>query len=524
MYKFLVHIDDFDISVFCKKKLIEQKLTSSTSVNKLKFDFFFLLSNIGKLIQIDSTFSKSEIETLCKEKNVIYAAVHGNPPDDVACKFLSHSLGGFMVTGGFLGGWEFRDATTNIVTSETQALQMRKSLKKACPNISIITPSISTGTFRIPTDNEKHSIKKNKEIFELIYAGRFISNKGIAQLVRALNIWPSKNIQLTLVGDFEPDFFIYQSNAYHATFQDFFTREIIDKSPNVTIKMHSAVASKKLKQFYWDSDCFVYPSFHEDENFGLAPREAMMCGIPSVVTDFCGLGQLSGSKGEIVKTYPTLGGVRYSLLELNKKIDAIRNWTDNKKEDNKSENISFIKEECNQEKALHSLKKAIEKLNDTNNDSAPTGGWRSKERFESLVEKNNAFFKKAIKNKDKPIPHGLYVDGTGSVPDGKWFSEADFMQTIQSIYTTLSEPPKVKKGEFYRGFWRIALWEQERSIIEFGFPGPRVKRYTEKDWNILFASSVIEKDKEVVFIPKLKNQIVLIQELIDLGYLVPDII
>lgn len=524
MYKFLVHIDDFDISVFSKKKLIEQKLTSSTSVNKLKFDFFLLLSNIGKLIQIESTFSKSDIETLCKGKNVIYAAVHGNPPEGVTCKFLSHSLGGFMVTGGFLGGWEFRKATMNIVTSEKQKNQMEKSLKVACPNITVVTPAISSDNFHIPSKKESPIKDKNNNRFDLIYAGRLISNKGIAQLVRAINLWPSHNTQLTLVGDFEQDFFIYQSNAYHATFQDFFKREIIDKSPNVTIKMHSAVASKKLKQFYWNSDCFVYPSFHEDENFGLAPREAMLCAIPAVVTDFCGLGQLNGSKGKIVKTYPTLGGVRYSLLELNKKIDAIRNWSDNERENNCEENISFIKEECNQEKALHSLKKAIEKLNDTNNDSAPTGGWRSKERFESLVEKNNAFFKKAMKNKDKPIPHGLYVDGTGSVPDGKWFSEADFMQSIQSIYTTLSKTPKVKKGEFYRGFWRIALWEQEQSLIEFGFPGPRVKRYTGKDWNILFASSAIEKDKEVVFIPKLKNQIVLIQELIDLGYLVPDII
>lgn len=524
MFKFLVHIDDFDISVFCQKKLIEQKLTSSISVNKLKFDFFLLLSNIGKLIQIDSTFSKSEIENLCKEKNVIYTAVHGNPPEGVSCKFLNHSLGGFMVSGGFLGGWEFRKATMNIVTSEKQKTQMEKSLKVACPNINVVTPAISFDNFHIPFKKENPVKVKNNKQFNLIYAGRLISNKGIAQLVRAINLWPSKNTQLTLVGDLEQDFFIYQSNAYHATFHDFFTREIIDRSPNVKIKILQAVASEKLKYLYWNSDCFVYPSFHEDENFGLAPREAMMCGIPSVVTDFCGLGQLSGSKGEIVKTYPTLGGVRYSLLELNKKIDAIRNWTDNKKEDNKSENISFIKEECNQEKALHSLKKAIEKLNDTNNDSAPTGGWRSKERFESLVEKNNAFFKKAIKNKDKPITHGLYVDGTGSVPDGKWFSEADFMQSIQSIYTTLSKTPKVKKGEFYRGFWRIAMWEKEQSLIEFGFPGPRVKRYTEKDWNILFASSIIEKDKEVVFIPKLKNQIVLIQELIDLGYLVPDII
>ena len=135
-------------------------------------------------------------------------------------------------------------------------------------------------------------------------------------MVRSLNIWPTKNTQLTLVGDFETDFFIYQSNATHTTFKDFFSREIIHRSRNLKINVNSAVEPCELKKFYWNSDCFVYPSFHEDENFGQAPREAMLCGIPSVVTDFCGLGQLRDSKGGIINTYPTLGGVRYSLFEL----------------------------------------------------------------------------------------------------------------------------------------------------------------------------------------------------------------
>ena len=522
MYKFIVHIDDFDISVFTKKKLIEQKLSSATSVNQLKFDLFSLLSKIGTLIQIDNTFSKADIETLCNDENVIYTAVHGNPPEGVACKFLSHSLGGFMVTGGFLGGWEFRDATTNIVTSETQALQMKKSLKKACPNISIITPSISTGTFRIPAENEKQSIKKNKEIFDLIYAGRFISNKGIAQLVRALNIWPNKNTELTLVGDFEPDFFIYHSNAYHTTFQDFFSREIIERSQNLKINVHSAVNSERLKDLYWNSDCFVYPSFHEDENFGLAPREALLCGIPSVVTDYCGLGQLRGSKGGILKTYPSLGGVRYSLLELRNEISKIQNWNHKERAESIHFNISFVKEECSQVNALCSIKKVLEKLKSTNIDPAPLGGWRSKKRFELLAGKNKRFFKKAIENKDNPIPQGLYVDGTGFIPQGKWFSEAYFMQTIQGMYTTLSAPPKVKKGEYYRGFWRIAMWVVEQSFVEFGFPGPRIKRYCKKDWDDLVAASINKKNTEVVFFPESTNQIALVQNLVELGYLVPD--
>jgi len=522
MYKFLVHIEDFDISAFEKQIPIGKKLTSATSVNKLKFDFFSLLSKIGELVQIDNTFLKTDIETLCQDQNVIYVAVHGNPPEGVACRFLSHNLGGLMVTGGYLGAWEFRNSTINVVTSEIQQLQLKKRLKKACPNLSVITPSISTESFRIPSLNEKTSSKKNKDTFDLIYAGRFIANKGVTQLIRALNIWPIENTQLTLVGDFEPDFFIYHSNAYHTTFPDFFSREILERSPNLKISVNSAVPSDHLKNFYWNSDCFVYPSFHDDENFGLAPREAMLCGIPSVVTDFCGLGQLKGSNGGIIKTYPSLGGVRYSLNELRNEIVKIKKWSIEEREENIYKNASFVKEECCQENALNSLKKALNKLKKTITDSTPYGGWRSKERFESLAEKNKSFFKKAIENKDRLIPKGLYVDGTGSIPEGQWYSDAHFMQAIQSIYTSFPKPPFAQKNMTYRGFWRVSLWEQESAVVEFGFPGPRIIRFTKDEFESLKNCHQNIGSQDVIFSPKKEKEIILIQKLIDLGYVVPD--
>ncbi|WP_271424762.1 glycosyltransferase [Aequorivita sinensis] len=522
MYTFIVHIDDFDISLFSKGNLKKQKLTASTSVNQLKFDFYRLLSKIGKLIQIDDSFTSSDIASLCEDKNTIYTAVHGNPPKGISCKFLSHSLGGFMVSGGFLGEWEFRNATINVVTSKTQEIQLKKSLKQACPNIAVVTPTISRDTFYTPSEEEKAGIRKNEEIFSLIYAGRFISNKGIAQLVRALNIWPSENTCLTLVGDIEPDFFIYHSNAYHTTFPNFFSREIIKRSPNLKIQVHSSVPAEQLKNLYWKSDCFVYPSFHEDENFGYAPREAMLCGIPSIVTDFCGLGQLKGSKAGIVKTYPTLGGVRYSLNELRQEIEKIKSWSNDEKELNISENISFVREECNEDSALVSLKRALNEQKDSTQDMVSTGCWRSIERFNVLMEKSKPFFNEAIQHKDELIPQGLYVDGTGSIPEGGWFSEAHFMQAVQSIYTTIPLPPKVQIDNYYRGFWRIALWKEELAIVEFGFPGPRIKRYNKKDWDELLASSELENNSEVVFMPKNNIQIELLQNLVELGYLVPD--
>jgi len=188
MYKFIVHRDDFDVSIFTSVNKKFRKLTSSTSVNQLKLAFYSLLSKIGELIQIDSSNSKDEIESLCKEENAIYVAVHGTPPEGVKCKFLNHSLGGFMLTGGFLGGWEFRDATINIVTSEKQALQMKKKLKKACPNITVITPSISNEVFHTHSDNEKSKIIKKDKKFSHSQNNEIYKRFKIYKIIKSIKI------------------------------------------------------------------------------------------------------------------------------------------------------------------------------------------------------------------------------------------------------------------------------------------------------------------------------------------------
>ena len=67
----------------------------------------------------------------------------------------------------------------------------------------------------------------------------------------------------------------------------------------------------------------MLPSFHEDEALGYAAHEAVLCGLPAIVTDWCGLGQLGNiNKNRKISTYASLGGVRYSLYELRKKISA----------------------------------------------------------------------------------------------------------------------------------------------------------------------------------------------------------
>lgn len=532
--RFLVSKCEFDFIANKKDASnINFKLNSATSVNKLKAHFFKTIGQLGEIIKVDVENNIDEIKKICLQEDVIFVSFHEIPPEGLSCRLLQHTKGGLMLTGGFLNKWTFGSSTMNIVTTQNQANQLKKGLGDAAPLLGVFVPEIDSNTFRFPSEKEKENARANyglnKNDFHIVYAGRIISNKGICQLVRAANLWNEKNVIITIIGDFEPDFFIYQSNANHTTFSQFFQREIIEKSKH-KIVYRKALKSKELRKAFWSANCFVYPSFHEDENFGITPREAILCGTPVIVTDFCGLGELKQTHSGILTTFPTLGGVRFSLNQLTEELQKIKNWNENEKQKNIEYNAEYVKNECCTEKATASLKQAAEKLLQLKPEE-PIGDWRSNIRLNKWIKKAPKNFKKAFELAKYPTFEGLYVDGTGEYRDE--FSDAHFLTAIQSLYTTHSDILTVEKQisyqcddityykyRKYQSFWRIALWQEEQSIVEFGFPGPRIKKYNNEDWHLLIMTTRSGKNELCIKIED-DNATQIIDELLLLGYLVP---
>jgi len=526
--RFLVNEAEFDFEAHNLDKTIEDNMSinSNTSVNDVKAHFFETLSELGKIIKISNNIAINKLQNLCNQKDVIFVCFHEEPPIGIACRLLKHTKGSLMLPGGFLNRWTFTDTTMNIVTSHQQAKQLKKNLGEAAPLLSTFISRMNTEDFRLPSVKEKELAKNlhkvDKQTFHIIFGGRFISNKGIAQLLRTLNLWTYKNIRLTLVGNFEPDFFIYQSNATHATFSHFFEQEIVEKNNKVDLVCLSSMKHDELRNLFWSADCFAFPSFHEDEAIGTTPRLAMLCGVPVVATDFCGFGQLADTNTGLLKTYATLGGVRFSLKQLHKEILRIRNWTEQEKDNKIKFNADWLLDFGNTEKSKNELKDAIDTLIKIPLGESPEGGWRSKKRFDKWMVKAPQSFKNVVAFANNDIPNGLYVDGTGYVKND-WFSDAHFMQAIQSIYTTYPTPPIVQKNKIYRGFWRISLWEQEGAVVEFGFPGPRIVRFNKNEFEALKNCYQNVGSDDGIFTPKNEKQKILIQKLIDLGYVVPDV-
>jgi hypothetical protein len=68
----------------------------------------------------------------------------------------------------------------------------------------------------------------------------------------------------------------------------------------------------------------------------------------------------------------------------------------------------------------------------------------------------------------------------------------------------------------------VRLWEEEKALVEFGFPGPRILRFEKDDWGLVkAASSKIAKD-ETSFHPRDEKTCAALQLAVDMGYLVPD--
>jgi len=74
-----------------------------------------------------------------------------------------------------------------------------------------------------------------------------------------------------------------------------------------------AAPPTELPSYYADADVFVLASRHE--NFGMVAAEAAAAGVPSVVTDRCGIADLLRDRAGLVVPYDA-GAVREAIVRL----------------------------------------------------------------------------------------------------------------------------------------------------------------------------------------------------------------
>ena len=494
-----------------------------TYTSPLALEKWFLesLRKLGKIVFLNKkSIQKEEIKTIAKSPESIFLSFRGRNGfanlTEIPKRVLRLSHCDFLLPESFFSFKDFLPAQVDLVSTIFEKKKIKNCLGNSSPEIGVFTPKVDTDFFCLPDKRQIILARKRRGLTEdqihIVYAGRWIVSKGLAQLIRILSIWPLPKVVITFVGNFEPEFPIHYAVGNHRTFAEFLKQECISQISQGKINFETTKTAASLRDLFWSANLFINPSVHADENFGITPRQAAACGVPVLTTNFCGLRSLAESMPwGGVNTYPTLHGSRFSLRQFYQLIICAIT---------KSESYSAreyrraILRECDPQLSQNNLAKAIQCLKKIPlKSSSEIKGIKRRFNRKVCLEANekivDAFFFPA-----RNIQSGCYMYGSSQINSS--------LMALQGVYSAIDSPLKVDSGSSWRGFFRIGIWKEEKMLLEFGYPGPRMFRFQDKRWKDLITCAYLEGTNEWVFTPKNKEQINIVQELVDFGYLVLD--
>ncbi len=501
------------------------RLDRSTSVDQVKAQFFDALRMLGPVAALDEHASTDDLTALCAQPDTMLAYVHADTGAPVHTRLqqvprraLWHSLGGLMLPDRIATLAARSSNRINLVMTPFQRERLEQSLGAAVRGLGVMPFPIDANVWRPPSPAERAQARTALGVpgsaTHLVYAGRFLVTKGLCQVLNALASWPLAKAIVTFAGAAEPSFPLQALSTDHAAFPAYVARHWrTDLVPPLrVVPPHDAHG---LRQLLWSADAFIAPSWHEDENFGITPRQAALCGVPPVVTDFGGLADLARHlPWGGVQTYPTAVGVRFSLRELREGIDAAlaHSRTD-------ASWIDRVRASCDAQAADAGLRTAIGALLAEPLQSPVPAAMESRIGIRRIFEHADPRLVAAITSRPGPPPDGLFAPGTG--PHNPEFPGNEFFAAVQGIYTTEPQPPLVVPGSSWRGFFPCALDAERRAVVEDGYPGPRVWPLAGHEWAAMKAC-VDSRYDALRLTPATAAQCEVVQPLVMAGMLVPD--
>lgn len=141
----------------------------------------------------------------------------------------------------------------------------------------IVNPlGVDTAKFQPPQSRPKRDRPK------VLFAGNAGIRKGLPTLLQATSELGGR-VETVVAGPIEPDF-----DTIKSRFKNPWTRFV------------GALSQSELQQAFWDADIFCLPSY--EEGFGMVVIEAMATGLPVVISDAIGAGDIvtPGGNGLIV--------------------------------------------------------------------------------------------------------------------------------------------------------------------------------------------------------------------------------
>lgn len=128
--------------------------------------------------------------------------------------------------------------------------------------------------------------------FVFLYTGRVSLQKNVLELTKAMDTCFSiagDNNLFLFAGPFDDIGIPYlgQENSPGLYFQRWMN---LNTKNSHQIRYLNNLDADQLRKIYNAADCFISLSTHNDEDYGMAPAEAIMCGLQLVLTDWGGYG------------------------------------------------------------------------------------------------------------------------------------------------------------------------------------------------------------------------------------------
>lgn len=333
--------------------------------------------------------------------------------------------------------------------------------------MEVFPPPVDTEFFRIPGARERSAGRRAWGVRStqrhLVYAGRLLPSKGVLQFLRCAQWYGPAEWVITIAGD----------DAQQGGFAQWLAREARDFPGAGRIRVHPSLGREDLRALFWSADACVCPSVHEDENFGIAVREAMACGVAPVVTEFAGLAPVAAAfPAGRVRTYPTRHGVRFSLSDLARAMrGALR--------------VSAAE--------AHLFRQFVRR-----EQSAAPGGLRRALSYLSRVPA------------ESPYPGKRVCSGPGSV------------MRVQGAFASAGLPPEVAPGSAWAGFFDVRCRDRAREVEERAGAVSRRVRFSEREWSALSGCCrSTGVPARLHFFPDNGQQCRAVRTLVTQGYLVP---
>jgi len=158
--------------------------------------------------------------------------------------------------------------------------------------------------------------------FIAVYSGRISLQKNVVELVKATaNVMALEpRVRLVLAGPFDdlgaPFFGIVQNtDEYMKRFND--VHQKLPRNVRKRIEHVGNLTPKELSELYGAADCFISLSLHHDEDFGMSPGEALLCGLPLILSDWGGYSQfVQDSPSTLIPVRLTKLGLAIDFMQM----------------------------------------------------------------------------------------------------------------------------------------------------------------------------------------------------------------